>query len=103
MTYPIFNSVVKRIKSNLQDRNMPINTCRSWDGDSINATGLGIEIQLSQNSDFVRALSINFDWARFRETVLAKQLKGMEEHPFLQDENMVSTSINPDSDIEISW
>jgi|SRR5699024_928324 len=103
MTYPIFNSVVKRIKSNLQDRNIPINTFRTWNEDRINATGLEIEIDLSQNSDFVKALSINFDWDRFRETVLAKQLKGMEEHPFLQDENMVSTSINPDIDIEISW
>ena len=103
MTYPIFNSVVKRIENNLQNRDISINSFRTWNEDRINATGLEIEIDLSQSSEFVKALSINLDWDRFRETVLAKQLKGMEEHPFLQEKNMVSTSLSPDIDIEISW
>lgn len=103
MTYPIFNSVVNRIESDLQSRDISINTFRTWEEDRINATGLEIEIDLSGTSDFIKALSINLDWDRFRETVLAKQLEGMEEHPFLQEENMVSTSVSPGIDIEITW
>lgn len=103
MTYPIFNSVINRIEDDLHNREISINTFRTWNEDRINATGLEIEIDLSRSSDFIKALSINLDWDRFRETVLAKQLKGMEEHPFLQEEHMVSTSISPAIDIEITW
>lgn len=103
MTYPIFNSVVNRIESDLIKRDFTINTFRTWNEDRINATGLEIEFDLRPKSDFLKALSINFDWDRFRETVLAKQLKGMEEHPFLQEDKMVSTSISPAIDIEITW
>lgn len=103
MKYPIFNSVINRIESDLNERDIPINTFRTWNEDRINATGLEIEIDLSQKSDYLKALSINFDWDRFRETVLARQLKGMEEHPFLQEENLVSTSISPIIDIEVTW
>ncbi|MCW9706654.1 hypothetical protein [Fodinibius salsisoli] len=103
MTYPIFNSVINRIESDLNNRDVSISAFRTWNEDRINATGLEIEIDLSQSSDFIKALSINLDWDRFRETVLAKQLDGMEEHPFLQEQNMVSTSISPDIDIEITW
>ncbi|HLR32970.1 MAG TPA: hypothetical protein VK074_10790 [Fodinibius sp.] len=103
MTYPIFNSVINRIEDDLHNRNITINTFRTWNEDRINATGLEIEIDLSQSSDFMKALSINLDWDRFRETVLARQLKGMQEHPFLQEGHMVSTSISPVIDIEITW
>ncbi|MGD8426135.1 MAG: hypothetical protein PVH63_00825 [Balneolaceae bacterium] len=80
-----------------------MNSFRTWNEDRINATGLEIEIDLSKKSNFLKALSINFDWDRFRETVLAKQLQGMEEHPFLQEDKMVSTTISPVIDIEITW
>lgn len=103
MTYPIFNSVVNRIESELNKRDISIKTFRTWNEDRINATGLEIVIDLTQKANFLKALSINFDWDRFRETVLARQLEGMEEHPFLQEENMVSTSISPLIDIEVSW
>lgn len=103
MTHPIFNSVIKRIESDLNERDITINTFRTWNEDRINATGLEIEIDLTPKSEYLKALSINFDWDRFRETVLAKQLEGMEEHPFLQEDNMVSTSISPIIDIEITW
>jgi hypothetical protein len=103
MTYPIFNSVINRIESDLRERDISIKTFRTWNEDRINATGLEIEIDLQKKSKFLKALSINFDWDRFRETVLAKQLEGMEEHPFLQEENMVSTSISPVIDIEVTW
>lgn len=103
MTYPIFNSVINRIESDLRERDITIKTFRTWNEDRINATGLEIEIDLHKRSEFLKALSINFDWDRFRETVLAKQLEGMEEHPFLQEENMISTSISPVIDIEVTW
>jgi hypothetical protein len=103
MTYPIFNSVINRIETDLNNRDITINSFRTWNEDRINASGLEIEIDLRQSSDFIKALSINLDWDRFRETVLAKQLDGMKEHPFLKEQNMVSTSISPDIDIEITW
>lgn len=103
MMYPIFNSVVKRIERDLNKRDVTINTFRTWNEDRINATGLEIEIDLNNKSNFLRALSINVDWDRFRETVLARQLEGMEEHPFLQNDNEISTSISPAIDIEIAW
>jgi hypothetical protein len=103
MTYPIFNSVVNRIESDLRERDLTISSFRTWNEDRINATGLEIEFDLSRRSDFLKALSINFDWDRFRETVLAKQLDGMDEHPFLQEEDNLSSTISPVIDIEITW
>lgn len=103
MKYPIFNSVTNQIQTNLNKRDITINSFRTWHEDRINATGLEIEIDLRSKTNFIKGLSINFDWDRFRETVLAKQLEGMEEHPFLQDEDSNSTSISPVIDIEVSW
>lgn len=103
MIYPIFNSVVNCIESELNKRDITIKTFRTWNEDRINATGLEIVIDLANRANYLKALSINFDWDRFRETVLARQLNGMDEHPFLQEENMVSTSIAPLIDIEITW
>lgn len=103
MIYPIFNSVVNRIESELNERDISIKTFKTWNEDRINATGLEIVIDLAHKAHYLKALSINFDWDRFRETVLARQLAGMEEHPFLQEENMVSTSISPLIDIEVTW
>lgn len=103
MTYPIFNSVVNRIESELNKRDISIKTFKTWNEDRINATGLEIVIDLANKAHYLKALSINLDWDRFRETVLARQLDGMEEHPFLQEENMVSTSISPLIDIEVTW
>ncbi|MDX1585900.1 MAG: hypothetical protein R3222_04115 [Balneolaceae bacterium] len=103
MTYPIFNSVVNCIESELNKRDISIKTFKTWNEDRINATGLEIVIDLSKKANFLKALSINFDWDRFRETVLARQLDVMEEHPFLQEDKMVSTSISPLIDIEVTW
>ena len=103
MTYPIFNSVVNRIENKLKERDISIKTFKTWNEDRINATGLEIVIDLSGKTNFLKALSINFDWDRFRETVLAQELDGMEKHPFLQDDNKVETSISPVIDIEVTW
>ena len=103
MTYPIFNSVVNKIKTDLENRDVKIKTFKTWNEDRINATGLEIVIALENRTDFIKELSFNFDWDRFRETVLARQLEGMEEHPFLLEEEMVSASISPVIDIEVTW
>lgn len=103
MTYPIFHSVVNCIESELNKRDINIKTFKTWNEDRINATGLEIVIDLAGKATFLKALSFNFDWDRFRETVLARQLEGMEEHPFLQEKNMVSASISPIIDIEVTW
>lgn len=103
MKYPIFNSIVNRIESELTKRNINIKSFKTWDENKINASGLEIIIDLANTSNFIKALTINFDWDRFRETVLARQLDGMEEHPLLQKETMVSTNIQPIIDIEVVW
>jgi len=103
MTYPIFNSVANRIESDLKEREISVNSFRTWNEDRINATGLEIEIDLSTETNYLKALSINFDWDRFREAVLAQELEGMEEHPFLQEDQKVESSISPVIDIEVTW
>lgn len=103
MTYPIFNSVVNRIESELQKRDILIKTFKTWNEDRINATGLEMIIDASRSSSFIKGLSFNFDWDRFREASLARQLEGMEEHPFLQDDNMTTSTVAPLIDIEVTW
>jgi len=94
---------VNRVEFDLKEREVSVNSFRTWNEDRINATGLEIEIDLSKKTNYLKALSINLDWDRFRETVLAQQLQGMEEHPFLQEDNKVKTSISPVIDIEVTW
>lgn len=103
MKYPIFNSVINRIESELNQRNIKIKTFKTWDDNRINATGLEINIDLTDVSDYIKEMTINFDWDRFRETVLAQQLDGMEAHPFLQEKHLTSTKVSPIIDIELIW
>lgn len=103
MTYPIFNSVVNHIENELNKREVLIKTFKTWNEDRINATGLEIMIDASKSSHFLKSLSFNFDWDRFREASLARQLEGMEEHPFLQKENMTTSTVAPLIDIEVTW
>jgi len=103
MNYPIFNSIVNTIDTELVKRNIDITTFRNWNEHKINAAGLEIEIALTNRSHFIRSVVINFDWDRFRETVLARQLKGMEKHPLLNEKTLTSTSIKPLIDIEVVW
>lgn len=103
MIYPIFNSVANTLESEIAKRDIKLSTFRTWNEDRINATGLEIVIDLSGSANFLKALSINFDWDRFRETTLAGQLEGMEEHPFLQEENRVKSTVAPVIDIELTW
>jgi hypothetical protein len=100
--YPIFNSVVNRIESELLRRNINPKRFKTWVENSINATGLEIAIDL-KGGDPITSMVINFDWDKFREASLAKQLGGMSGHPLLKGKKAVLTSVTPSMDIEISW
>ncbi|MBN2732038.1 MAG: hypothetical protein JXR26_06395 [Balneolaceae bacterium] len=103
MTYPIFNSFINQIENELNSKDIKITSLKTWNEDRINATGLQINIDVSSQNNFIKEVSINFDWDRFRETVLAQQLKGLQEHPMLQEKNLKSITIQPKIDVEISW
>ena len=103
MNYPIFNSIVNQIEAELNKRNIKIDTFRTWKENTINATGLELVIDIHEMSDYIKSVTINFDWDKFKEICLAKQLKGMEKHPLLQEKAMVSTNVKPIIDIEIAW
>ena len=103
MVYPIFDSIVNGIKTELQHRNISTTYFKKWNEDTINATGLEIEIPIDHVSNYLKALKINFDWDLFREKTLARQLNGMEKHPLLQKEDNHTTGVNPVIDIEVLW
>lgn len=103
MQYPIFHSVVNKIKSSLTRDHIPIEKFRLWEEPRINATGLEIWIDLRDSTRYLRAVSINFDWDRFRETRIASQLEGTEKHPLLKAPYLLETSVEPVIDIEVVW
>ncbi|WP_018126725.1 hypothetical protein [Balneola vulgaris] len=103
MHYPIFNSIVKTVDSNLELRGVFTDKFRTWENNKINATGLELEIELSNFSSFMKSLAINFDWDSFREYSLAKQIKGMESHPILKVEHLKDNEIIPSIDVEMTW
>ncbi|MEP2448656.1 MAG: hypothetical protein ABJI69_15585 [Balneola sp.] len=103
MQYPIFNSIINTVDTNLEKRGISTDMFKTWENSKINATGLELEINLSKISPFIRALSINFDWDSFRETALAKKLDGMESHPFLEMDKLKNTSLTPTIDVEMAW
>jgi hypothetical protein len=103
MQYPIFQSVTHKIKSSLDKSGIDLETFKLWEETQINATGLEIAIDLSQSTDHLRAVSINFDWDRFRETQIAKQLEGTEEHPLLKSPHLLNSDVDPVMDIEVVW
>lgn len=103
MTYPIFNSFVNKIENELESRNINIKTFKTWHEDRINATGLEILIDVKKTENTIKEVAINFDWDRFREITLATQLKGLQEHPMLQEQNLMSVDVNPKIDVEVNW
>lgn len=103
MNYPIFNSIVNRIEAELLKRNIKIKTFRTWKENTINATGLELVIDIHEMSSYINSVTINFDWDKFKEICLAKQLTGMEKHPLLQEKPLLSTNVKPNIDIEITW
>lgn len=103
MQYPIFNSIISTIDSNLESRGIPTDMFKVWENNKINATGLELELNLSKLSNFIQSISINFDWDSFREASLAKKLNGMDSHPFLKMDNLKNSNITPTIDIEMTW
>lgn len=103
MKYPIFNSIINTVDTNLEQRGISTEIFKTWENNKINATGLELEINLSKISNYLRSLTINFDWDSFREASLAKKIKGMESHPFLTVDRLKSTTIIPTIDVEMAW
>ncbi|MEX0773422.1 MAG: hypothetical protein WD038_09660 [Balneolales bacterium] len=103
MNYPIFNSIVKQIESELSNRSTKIANFRLWEEEAINATGLEFIIDLSKDTHQIKNVSINLDWDKFREARLAKQLKGMEKHPLANLPRISNAKVIPTIDVEIIW
>lgn len=103
MQYPIFHSIVNKINSSLSKSKIQVDKFRTWEETKINATGLEIWIDLSGSTDHLRAVSINFDWDRFRETSIARQLDGTEKHPLLKSHHLLESRVEPSIDVEVVW
>lgn len=103
MQYPIFQSVVNKINSSLDNRKINVVKFKTWEEAKINAAGLEILIDLKDSTNHLTDLSINFDWDSFREAALANQLSGTNDHPLLKADHLTKSSINPAIDIEMVW
>ena len=104
MQYPIFNSFINRIKADLNKKNIKSEEFVVWTEETINAIGLELRIQLDDISPYLQSVTINFDWDKFREVSLARQLPGMEKHPLLNVKNdITNTHLKPNMDVEVSW
>lgn len=103
MQYPIFHSIVNKVQASLSKSKINVSKFRTWEETQINATGLEIWIDLTDSTRHLKAVSINIDWDRFRETTIAKQLQGTEKHPLLKAPHLVETNVDPVIDIEVVW
>ncbi len=103
MHYPIFKSIVNTVDIQLDKKGIHSKKFRTWEDNKINAIGLELIIDLNKTSTFINSLSINFDWDSFRETSIARELSGMENHPFLKIDRLSKTKVNPSIDIEMTW
>jgi hypothetical protein len=103
MHYPIFNSIVNTVDTQLDKRGIQSKKFKTWEDNKINAIGLELIIGLENTSDFIESLAINFDWDSFRETSVARKITGMHEHPFLKIDRLKKTHVDPTIDIEMSW
>lgn len=103
MHYPIFHSIVNTVDTELSQRNIRSREFKTWEDNKINAIGLELIIDVNDSSSYIGDLSINFDWDSFRETTVAKDLKGMSEHPFLKIEQLRKAEVVPTIDIEMTW
>lgn len=103
MQYPIFQSIINKINSSLNERNINVVKFKTWEEARINAAGLEIVIDLKDSTNHLTHLAINFDWDRFREANLAKTLGGTDAHPMLKAKHLTEVSVSPSIDIEIVW
>lgn len=103
MQYPIFQSVVNKINSLLNKRNINVVKFKTWEESRINAAGLEIVIDLKDSTNHLKKLDINFDWDSFREANLANQLNGTDKHPMLKEKHLTEVNISPAIDVELVW
>ena len=103
MHYPIFSSIVNTVKTQLGKRAIQCNKFKTWEDNKIHATGLELQVGLSESSAFINALSINFDWDSFRETAMARKMEGMEKHPLLKVEQLTRLDSPTNLDVEMTW
>lgn len=103
MQYPIFQSIINKINSSLNQRNINVVKFKTWEEARINAAGLEIVIDLKDSTNHLTHLAINFDWDSFREVNLANRLSGTDTHPMLKAKHLTEVSVSPSIDIEIVW
>ena len=103
MQYPIFQSIINKINSSLNQRNINVVKFKTWEEARINAAGLEIVIDLKDSTNHLTHLAINFDWDSFREANLANRLSGTDAHPMLKAKHLTEVSVSPSIDIEIVW
>jgi len=103
MQYPIFQSIINKINSSLNQRNINVVKFKTWEEARINAVGLEILIDLKNSTNHLTHLAINFDWDSFREAKLANKLSGTDGHPMLKAKHLTEVSVSPSIDIEIVW
>ena len=103
MQYPIFQSVVNKINSSLNKRNINVVTFKTWEESKINAAGLEIVVDLKDSTNHLTHMSINFDWDSFREATLANKLSGTDGHPMLKAKHLTEVNVSPSIDIELVW
>lgn len=103
MHYPIFNSIINKIQTDLQNRDIKTQNFRVWTDKTINAIGLDITIDLTKISDHIKTLNLHLDWDRFREINLARQLEGMQNHPMLKGGKFANIVVIPRIDVEVNW
>lgn len=100
--YPLFESIIDHVRTSIS--NTSVSEFKRWNNDMINATGLELKADLG-NEKAVRVLTINFDWDKFKEQSLAKQL-GFEKHPLIKDVDKKLKTVNsadPGIEIEVVW
>lgn len=103
MGYPIFNSISNFVKSELEHRNVTVSKFRQWEEALIKASGFEVIVDLNTREGRTKNIVINWDWDQYKEYTLAKQLKGMSEHPLLQNKQLSRFGLEPTVDIEVAW
>ncbi len=103
MNYPIFQSIVNTIQSDVESKHIRIENFRTWQDNTIFATGLELGIQLTSLTKYFDRLSINFDWDQYREYQIAKNLDGLNNHPLLGNTELANSITKPTIDVELMW
>jgi len=103
MKYPIFDSIIKNIESEISKRGIVPTRFRVWKESTIHATGLELSLDIDGHTSGIKEITINFDWDSFREAKLAHQMKGMKKHPLLSRKEFLVSKVPPTMDIETAW